>query len=212
MDPHCPRPLFTPKPLVAQSDENGTVNKPPRAAWQQQTLLPLATALLLAGCAATVNAPARPGSAATPLAVPAVATTQVGLLLTGPPTLRAEAGWSPFRTEWRNAFHGAATAAGLRMAYFETVPSENLPGTVLVRISVKDYRQVSTGMRWAFGAFTGNAYVDVDVDFIELPTRRSLGSRRYSSSSSAWEGAFSAMTDKQLAALATAMVQELRAP
>lgn len=169
-----------------------------------------AALLLLAGCAVTVQAPPPPAGSPGRLAVPAVATTQVGLLVTATPAMRAAPGWQPFRAEWRNAFKTATTNAGLRMHYFETEPSENLPGTVLVRITVNDYRHVSTGMRWALGSLTGNAYVEVDVEFIELPTKRSLGSRRYSSTSSAWEGMFSAMTDKQLAALATAMVQELR--
>jgi hypothetical protein len=80
---------------------------------------------------------------------------------------------------------------------------------VLVRINVKDYRHISTGTRWALGGFTGNAHVDAEVDFIELPTKRNLGTRRYSTSSSFWQGVLSPMTDKQLA---TAMVQELRVP
>ena len=168
--------------------------------------------LLLSGCAATVQAPAPPAAGAARLAAPAVATTQVGLLVTGTPMLRAAAGWPAFRAEWRNAFKGATTAAGLRMAYFETEPSEHLPGTVLLRITVKDYRHVSTGMRWALGVITGNAFVDAEVEFIELPSRRSLGSRRYKTSSSHWQGVLSAMTEKQLAALATAMLQELRVP
>lgn len=168
--------------------------------------------LLLTGCAATVQAPPPPAAGAARLAAPAVATTQVGLLVTGTPTLRAAAGWPAFRAEWRNAFKGATTAAGLRMATFETEPSENLPGTVLVRITVNDYRHVNSGMRWALGVITGNAFIDANVEFIELPTRRSLGSRRYNTASSAWQGVLSAMTDKQLAALAAAMVQELRVP
>ena len=164
--------------------------------------------LLLTGCAATVQAPA-PGPDR--LAAPAVATTQVGLLVTGTPAMRAAPGWPAFRAEWRDAFKTASAAAGLRMAYFETFPTEHLPGTVLVRITVNDYRHVASGMRWALGVITGNAFVDADVEFIELPSRRSLGSRRYSTSSSHWQGVLSAMTDKQLATLAGAMVQELRA-
>jgi hypothetical protein len=171
-----------------------------------------ALALALTGCAAQLRTPAAHHADAGRLATPAVATTQVGVLMTASPAMRAAAGWPAFRSEWRSAFKGATTAAGLRTHFFETEPSENLPGTVLVRITINDYRQVSTGMRWAFGSFTGNAYVDADVEFIELPTKRSLGSRRYSTSSSAWEGMFSAMTNKQIAALAGAMVGELRVP
>ena len=82
---------------------------------------------------------------------------QVGLLVTGTPAMRAAEGWTAFRAEWRDAFKTVSAAAGLRMAYFETFPSEHLPGTVLVRV-------------------------------------------------------LSAMTDKQLAAPAAAMVQAMRAP
>ena len=165
--------------------------------------------LLLTGCATTVQAPA-PGPDR--LAAPVVATTQVGLLVTGTPAMRAAPGWPAFRAEWRDAFKTASAAAGLRMAYFDTFPTEHLPGTVLVRIAVNDYRHVDSGMRWALGVITGNAFVDADVEFIELPSRRILGGRRYSTSSSHWQGVLSAMTHKQLAALAYAMVQELRAP
>ena len=168
--------------------------------------------LLLTGCAVTVKTPEPPGAGAPRLAAPAVATTQVGLMVTATPAMRMEADWLPFRAEWRNAFKTATAAAGLRMHFFETEPSEHLPGTVLVRITVQDYRHISTGMRWALGGLTRNAFVDADVEFIELPIRRRLGTRRYSTSSSFWQGVLSPMTDKQLAALAAAMVQELRVP
>lgn len=167
-------------------------------------------ALLLAGCAVSVKTTAPPATVVPRLAAPAVATVQVGLLVTATPEMRAAPGWPAFRSEWRKAFLDAAAAAGLRMHYFETEPSENLPGTVLVRINVNDYRHISTGTRWALGGFTGNARVDASVDFLELPSKRSLGTRRYSTSSSFWQGVLSPMTDKQLPVLAAAMVQELR--
>lgn len=179
------------------------------AVWCRRSLA-AATLLLLAGCAVTVQTPTPPATGTPRLAAPAVATTQVGLLLTATPAMRATPDWAPFRAEWRTAFKTATTNAGLRMHYFETEPSENLPGTVLVRITVTDYRHVSTGMRWALGGLTANAYVEAEAEFIELPSKRSLGTRRYSTSSSFWQGVLSPMTDKQLAALASAMVAELR--
>jgi len=186
------------------------VNTTTQACWTRRSII-TAALLLLTGCAVTVQTPPPPASGPGRLAVPAVATTQVGLLVTATPVMRAAPGWQDFRAEWRTAFKTATTNAGLRMHYFETEPSENLPGTVLVRITVKDYRHVSTGLRWTLGVVTGNAYVDADVEFIELPSRRSLGTRRYNTSSSHWQGVLAPMTDKQLAALANAMVQELRA-
>lgn len=179
--------------------------------WHRR-LLAASALLLLAGCAVTVKTPAPPATGTPRLAVPAVTTVQVGLLVTATPAMRATADWPPFRAEWRNAFKTATAAAGLRMHYFETEPSENLPGTVLVRITIKDYRHIHTRTRWALGGFTGNAYVEAEAEFIELPSKRSLGTRRYSTSSSFWQSVLSPMTDKQLAALAAAMVQELRVP
>jgi hypothetical protein len=176
---------------------------------RRQTLA-FTAGLLLSGCAVNLQTPSSPPGGKPRLATPAVPTTQVGLLLTATPALRAAPGWPDFRAEWRNAFKGATAAAGLRMHYFETEPSENLPGTVLVRITVIDYRHISTGTRWALGGLTGNAFVDAEVDFIELPSKRSLGSRRYSTSSSFWQGVLSPMTDKQLPVLAAAMMQELQ--
>jgi len=46
--------------------------------------------------------------------------------------------------------------------------------------------------------------------FVDLPSRRSLGKRKYATSSTAWQGVFSAMTDKQVAAISGEILQELR--
>jgi hypothetical protein len=41
-------------------------------------------------------------------------------------------------------------------------------------------------------------------------TKRSLGTRKYATTSSAWQGVVSAMTNKQVAALSTEIVQDLK--
>jgi hypothetical protein len=56
---------------------------------------------------------------------------------------------------------------------------------------------------------TGNAFVDADAEFFEFPNKRSIGKRKYATSSTAWQGIFSAMTDKQLRAISDTMMQEL---
>ena len=65
-------------------------------------------------------------------------------------------------------------------------------------------------MRVGFGIVTGNAFIDADAAFIELPSKRSLGTRKYATTSSAWQGVFPAMTSKQVAALSTEIVQDLK--
>jgi len=123
---------------------------------------------------------------------------------------QGSAHWQTFRAEWRTAFDTAATSAGLGFSCFETEPSSQPAGTTLVRISVNDHRYLTSGARYGFGVMTGNAFIDADVHFIEMPSKRPLGTREYATASTTWQGIFSAMTDKQVAALSTEIVQDLK--
>lgn len=172
------------------------------------TLLVLPAALALGGCAATVSN--TPSADAPALRAPAVPVNKVALVITGQPAARGSAEWQTFRAEWRTAFDTAARAAGLGFAYFDTEPASQPAGTTLVRISVNDYRYLTSGARYGFGVMTGNAFIDADVHFIEMPAKRPLGTRKYTTTSTAWQGIFSAMTDKQVAALSTEIVQDLK--
>jgi len=48
---------------------------------------------------------------------------------------------------------------------------------------------------------TGNAFINSKVQFVDLSNGSALGERSYDTSSTAWQGAFSAMTDKQVRAI-----------
>jgi hypothetical protein len=167
----------------------------------------VAIAISLSGCAATVN---KASSTQSTLSAPSAATTKVALVISGNATIQASSDWQTFRAEWRTAFNSAATTAGLAFAYFESEPTDQPVGTTLVKVSVNEYRYLTPGARFGFGIMTGNAFIDADAEFIELPTKRLLGTRKYATSSSAWQGVFSAMTDKQVSALSTEMVQEIK--
>lgn len=78
-----------------------------------------------------------------------------------------------------------------------------------MRIVVNELRYLTPGARDGFGTMTGNAFVDADSEFVDLPARRSLGKRKHSTSSTAWQGIFPAMTDEQVATISTGIVQEL---
>ncbi len=171
-------------------------------------LLIVVTAFALGGCAATVSRTAP--SDAPELRAAAVPTNKVALLITGTPAMRKSIDWHTFCAEWRTAFDSAASAAGLSFAYFEAEPTSQPSGTTLVKISVNDYRYLTSGARYGFGIMTGNAFIDADAEFIEMPSKRSLGTRKYATTSTAWQGVFSAMTDKQVAALSTEIVQDLK--
>ena len=68
------------------------------------------------------------------------------------------------------------------------------------------------GQRIAFGVFSGNAYIDSKVEFRDLATGKLYGERAYNTSSSAWGGVFSAMTPKQIYALADEIIAEIKQP
>lgn len=164
--------------------------------------------LLFGGCAATVQRPA--GAVAEPgLQVPAAASKRLALLVKPSPAMERSQDWELFRTEWRTAVAAAAAAAGKQFDYLEAEPAAFTEQATLVVVVVKDYRYLSPGARYGLGILTGNAFIDAEAVFYELPARRALGSRKYATSSTAWQGVFSAMTDKQIQAIAAEMVSEL---
>jgi hypothetical protein len=166
----------------------------------------IAAAVALTGCAATVNRGATASAVRS-----SVATEKVAVVITGSPAVESSKDWQDFRGEWRGAMAAAAAASNLNFGYFERDVPPQPAGTTLVKIRVNDYRYLSTGARIGFGIFTGNAFVDSDVEFVEQPGGKSLGTHKYSTSSSAWQGVFSAMTDKQLQALSTEIVKDVTA-
>ena len=161
----------------------------------------------LAGCAATVQrAPADAGAA---VRVPAQSSKNIVLNVTGSPAAVQSKDWEAFKGEWRSALGGAATAAGARFSAQDGAPRPMAePGTLVV-VDVADYRYLTPGARFGLGIMTGNAYIDTKVRFVDLRTGAPLGERAYNTSSSAWQGVFSAMTDKQVQAISKEIVSEI---
>lgn len=169
-------------------------------------ILAVAIALVITGCAATVG---RPTTEQRPLMITTTPKT-AALLITASPDIQSSADWQTFRAEWRTAFAVAASARSVQFLYLDgAAAAEQPPGTVLARLSVKDYRYLTSGARYGFGIMTGNAFIDADAEFFEFPGRRSMGTRHYTTTSTAWEGIFSAMTDKQVMAISNAMIEDM---
>ena len=57
---------------------------------------------------------------------------------------------------------------------------------------------------------TGNAFIKAKVRYLDLATGRSFGEEAIDTSSSAWQGIFAPMTDKQLAAIAKEVVGKVK--
>jgi hypothetical protein len=163
-----------------------------------------ASACLLSACAATVSQPA--GQAQVQTAAPV---KSLSLLITGDVKAESAADWQTFRAEWRSAFTAAAAARGVAANYLEAEPTTPPASGVLVKMKVNDYRYLTPGARFGFGIMTGNAYIDADAQYIEYPGAKPLATRKFSTSSSAWQGVFSAMTDKQVRAISDEVVAEL---
>ena len=165
--------------------------------------IPIPIAILLAGCAATVQ---QPPEEQPEVEIPAAAAGRLVVVVKGSDRAIASDDWEALRGAWRGALKTAADEAGVAFDWRESeasVPRGN--GTVAV-IRVNDYRYISTGARYGLGAFTGNAFIDAEVTYRDARNGRPIGRRSYSTSSSAWQGIFSAMTSKQLEALSKEIV------
>lgn len=166
----------------------------------------LVSCALMVGCAATVKQPSAP---ATSLEIPTSATSTIYLLVQSSKGHDQSADWELFRAEWRTAMAGTASAAGRRFVHLDAMPAAfDEPGTFVV-MDVNDYRYLSAGARYGFGVMTGNAYIDADAEFYLVPEMQMAGTRKYATSSTAWQGIFSAMTSKQVEAITTQMLKDI---
>ena len=114
-----------------------------------------------------------------------------------------------FKGGWRASMKDQATGIGASFVPQEGDPKPTGQAGTLVVVDIMDYRYLSAGARIAFGMMTGNAYIKSTVQFRDLATGNMLGERTYDTSSTAWQGAFSAMTDKQVQAICKQIVGEV---
>ena len=77
-------------------------------------------------------------------------------------------------------------------------------------VRVKDYEHVSIGARVALGILTGNAFIDAQVEFRDLQTGTLYGERSYNTSSRTAQRVFSAVTPKQIYAIADEILAAIK--
>jgi hypothetical protein len=186
------------------------------------TTLLAVSAFTLGGCAATVDraAPANGTAAAAPsqqqqpsMKIPAEAGKRLVLNMQLDPKLAAtDASWPDFKKEWIDITKERATGKGMTFATQDGEAKATGEQGTLVVVRINDYRHVTIGKRMMFGVMTGNAYIDSKVEFRDLATGKLHGERAYNTSSSAWGGVFSAMTPKQIYALADEIIGEIKQP
>jgi hypothetical protein len=169
-----------------------------------------ATAIaLLSGCAANVVKSQAPGAAAQ-VRIPPQSAKALVLNIQGKPAAMQAADWAAFRGEWSSAVSAEASAHAIPFSLQDGEARPTGQDGTLVSVFVNDYHYVSSGARYGLGVFTGNAYIDATVRFVDLKTGRPFGEEAVNTSSSAWQGVFSAMTDKQLQAIAKDIVGDVQ--
>lgn len=167
----------------------------------------IGSALFLTGCAATVQ---RDASSDSPLTISSAASKRVIMVIEGSKASTASEDWEKLRTEWRNAMQEAAKEAGIFLANQDTAATTSPDAGTLLTVTVNDFRYVSQGARLMGGIMTGNAFVDADVSFMELPAKTLVGTRKYKTSSSAGQGIFAPMTAKQIRSISDQIINEIR--
>ena len=173
-------------------------------------LLFLSAVLVLTGCAANVQ---RQGSVDKQLAISSVAAKRITLEIHGSKALAASKDWEQFRNEWRIGMEEATKAAGMTLAPLDAsaavgAVSATQPST-RVTVRINDYRYITRGARVAVGIMTGNAYIDADVFFTELPGTALAGTRKYATTSSAIQGVFAPMTESQIRGICDEIVKNV---
>jgi hypothetical protein len=167
----------------------------------------VAFVLSLSGCAATVQRQGTTSTDVAPLGAPGKSV--IYQIQGGGKQVESSADWERLRAVWRAALTSATSARGVVPTYWELEPeSQSALGTLVV-IRVNSFRYVSTGARIGLGVFTGNASIDAEASFYEVPSRKLLGKRRYNTSSSAWQGILAPMTSKQVEAISNEIAKEL---
>jgi hypothetical protein len=172
-------------------------------------LLPiLLVAAALGGCAAAVKK--GPADTVAALRVPPRSANLLVLTVAGSGRSASAADWEGFKQEWREAFAEQTRAAGMAFRMEEGQITAGRDDGVLVSVFVDDYRFIRPGTRFGLGIMTGNAYIESKIRFSDLKSGATFGEQTYNTSSSAWEGVFSAMTNKQVEAIARDAVRQVK--
>jgi hypothetical protein len=160
----------------------------------------LLVGVALTGCAASVTK-SQPSDAQ--VRVGHDSSKAIVLNVTGSGVATESRDWEKFRAVWRSDMQDEATEIGAAFVSQDGPPKWTGQAGTLVLVNIDDYRYLSTGVRIAFGMMTGNAFINANVQFLDLATGRVLGQRSYDTTSTAWQGVFSAMTAKQVQAICT---------
>jgi hypothetical protein len=159
---------------------------------------------LLSGCAASVKS----GGAET-LTIEESAKQNLVVDIQGNGKVRQNEDWIRLRQEWNEALKNEAERAGYRLTESHVANPVEKDG-VGIKINVTNFRYLTPGARYAAGVMVGNAWINSSADYSDLKSGRLIGIRTYDTSSSAWEGVMSAMTQEQVEAIAQQIISDIK--
>jgi hypothetical protein len=81
-----------------------------------------------------------------------------------------------------------------------------------VTLKVAGYKLIGSDKRFSVGALAGSGQLDAEATFADLQTGRPIGQRKYSASSGAFQGLFSAPTERQLDVLSAQVIKDVLKP
>lgn len=167
----------------------------------------IAGTLLFAGCAATVT---KNGPSQTPLNVSASAKKDIIFQVKPARGMPGAGNWDALKNDWRYGMALAADKASMHLTWQDGDAIQNEAPGVFVVVNVRNFQYMEPESRLLGGVLAGNAYLNAEIEFYELPMKRLLGTRVYGTSTSAMEGIFSATTKEQIKAMSTEIVKEIR--
>ena len=170
-----------------------------------RALLAAATVALLAGCAASVVK----GSESS-MRVPPASASALVLNVTGSKDSLASSDWEDFKREWQENFAAQAAIAHVAFSMQDGPATPTGQDGTLLSVFVNDYRFIRPGTRYVTGIFSGNAFIESTFRYASLKTGDTFGVHTVNTTSTAWQGVFSAMTNKQVEAIAADVMQQLR--
>lgn len=157
---------------------------------------------MLAGCAASVKT-----GGSSSLAIQESAKQNLVVNFRGNEKVQQNHDWPTLKRDWSDALQVEAQRAGYKISEAK----ELQPGDgVGIAINVTNFRYLTTGARYGAGVMVGNAWVNSSADFSDLSSGKLLGTRTYDTSSSAWEGVMSAMTQEQVQAIAKQIISDIK--
>lgn len=171
-------------------------------------LVILVLAVVFAGCAATVKRGDSAGNAA--IEIPQSAASKLVLNVSGSKETTGNDDWQGFRQEWLDNFREQAAIANVVLEVQDGPAKPTGENGTLLSVFIEDYRFLRPGTRYAVGVMAGNAFIESKLTFSDLKTGATFGSQIANTSSSAWQGIFSAMTNKQVEAIAVDVFKQMK--